>query len=250
MSDNSAVPDRSNSSDEARKAGQINPEERKLLATAAAILAVGAAIVQIAGTNGESPARSITLAALTVAVGVPLLVCASRLAHARHKQIRVSILLAAGLVTAAGLTGGTAGYLIAHAGAPGQPTTGAPPRGSRSTGTTAAPSSSSPDPSPKPRPTPATGLHKEITDNENGTPVFGSAEGSAVNQDELIPFDRHVLVKCWAANKAGMTSINAFYLVETAPWSGTYAPANTFANGDPVGQPGSTTIDPAVPECH
>jgi hypothetical protein len=67
---------------------------------------------------------------------------------------------------------------------------------------------------------------------------------------EVIPFDTYVRVRCWVENQSAMTSVNAFYLIETAPWGGDYASANTFANGDPVGQPGSTTIDPAIPKCN
>jgi len=252
MSQNSALPENGTAAagrhqaHKTRKDGQVSPADRKLLGTASAILTVGAAVVQVAGTNGESPARSITLAALTVAIGTLLLLGVTRLAHAWHKHISVSVLLAAGLMTMAGLTGGTAGYLIAHASRPGPPGSGArqQPGPSRNTGT-AQPGHSPADPSPRP----AT-LYPEITDNENGTPVFGSAQGRAVTHDESIPFDRRVLVKCWAPNESAMTSVNAFYLVETAPWSGDYAPADTFADGDPVGQSGSTTIDPAVPECH
>lgn len=250
MTEHTAVAESENAGNEPRKASKISPKDRKLLGTAAATLAVGAAIVQIAGTNGESPVRSITLAAVTIAVGTPLLLGIARLAHARNKPITVSILLAAGLMTTAVLVGGTAGYLIAHASRAGQPTPGTPlPGPSRNSATpTASPSAT--DTSPLLRPTPTSRLYPEITDNETGTPVFANDLGDAVTQDESIPFDRHILVKCWAPNKSTMSSINAFYLVETAPWSGDYAPANTFANGDPVGQPGSTTIDPAVPECH
>jgi hypothetical protein len=79
--------------------------------------------------------------------------------------------------------------------------------------------------------------------------VFSNAQGGAVSQDERIPYDIHVDVKCWVPNESSMSSVNAFYLIETVPWRGDYAPANTFANGDPVGQPGSTAIDAAVPEC-
>ena len=92
-------------------------------------------------------------------------------------------------------------------------------------------------------------LFAEWTDNHLGTKVFADPEGDAVAANQLIPFDTEVQVKCWADNKSEMGSINAFYLVETNPWANRYAPANTFANGDPIGQPGSTAIDPAVPHC-
>jgi hypothetical protein len=69
--------------------------------------------------------------------------------------------------------------------------------------------------------------------------------GSAVTSGPVaIPFETHVMVKCWARNESGMGSINAFYLVETPPWAGEYAPANTFLNADTTG-----SLDPDVPQC-
>lgn len=92
-------------------------------------------------------------------------------------------------------------------------------------------------------------LYLEITDNHAGTPVFGDPSGGAASSNSNIDYDTAVQVACWAPNTSQMSSINAFYLIETAPWKGDYAPADTFANGDPVGQPGGTVIDPNVPEC-
>jgi hypothetical protein len=48
-----------------------------------------------------------------------------------------------------------------------------------------------------------------------------------------------------------MGSVNAFYdVVEPNPYVNVWAPADTFANGDPEGISGGThTIDAAVPEC-
>jgi hypothetical protein len=53
-------------------------------------------------------------------------------------------------------------------------------------------------------------------------------------------------VECWAPNESGVGSINVFYLVETAPWAGEYAPANTFLNAN---APGDGALDPDVPKC-
>lgn len=98
-------------------------------------------------------------------------------------------------------------------------------------------------------PGPSGGFILEVTDNPIGTPVFSDPKGDAVSGSERIPFDTPVEVKCWAPNISSMGSVNVFYLLETAPWTGEYASANTFANGDPIGQSHSTSIDPTVPEC-
>jgi hypothetical protein len=248
MSEDTAAPEVRSSGETGDGHSRFSPAEWKLLGAAGGVLATAAAIVQIAGTNGESPARSITLAAVTIGFGIPLLVGVTRLVNARHHKINISALLAAGVVIATGLAGGTAGYLIAVTGEAGRPAS-APKPPAPATSPVTAGSAGPATSSPSPRPAPTRGFHIEITDNEQGTPVFSNPGGAAVAQNGIIPFNRRVLVKCWTPNESTMSSVNAFYLIETPPWSGDYAPANTFANGDPVGQPGSTTIDPAVPEC-
>lgn len=90
-------------------------------------------------------------------------------------------------------------------------------------------------------------LHREIVGNPIGTVVFTNPQGGAT--DGFIPFGQDVQVKCWAQNESGIASINEFYRIVTAPWTGDYAPANTFTNGGPLGAAGSADIDPAVPEC-
>jgi hypothetical protein len=91
----------------------------------------------------------------------------------------------------------------------------------------------------------------EIADNHRGTQLFGSPEGAAVADGVPgeIEYGARVLVRCYVPNRSDMSSINDFYLI-VAPEDlrGTYAPANTFANGGPMG-PNSETIDPRVPEC-
>jgi hypothetical protein len=88
-------------------------------------------------------------------------------------------------------------------------------------------------------------LYWELTDNHLGTDVFSDPMGDAVTAgQEFIPYHTNVRVKCWAPNESGMGSINVFYLVETPPWAGEYAPANTFLNADTSG-----SLDPDVPEC-
>jgi hypothetical protein len=88
-------------------------------------------------------------------------------------------------------------------------------------------------------------LYTEVTDNHLGSDVFKDTMGDAVTGGPVsIPYGRQVLVKCWAPNESGMGSINAFYLIETKPWVGDYAPANTFLNAGTTG-----ALDPDFPEC-
>jgi hypothetical protein len=109
-------------------------------------------------------------------------------------------------------------------------------------------SATTPAVSPPPSPTRSSAagtLHKEETYNHLGTEVFRNPMGSAIADGPVsIPFATQVWVKCWTPNESGMTSINAFYLVETSPWAGDYAPANTFLNADTSG-----ALDPRVPKC-
>ena len=88
-------------------------------------------------------------------------------------------------------------------------------------------------------------LYREETYNHLGTKVFSNPEGyAAISGPASIPFGTWVKVKCWAPNESAMGSINAFYLVETSPWTGDYAPADTFLNADTSG-----SLDPNVPKC-
>jgi hypothetical protein len=91
-------------------------------------------------------------------------------------------------------------------------------------------------------------VHKETTANRRGVPTFRDTSGSASSAGS-IPYGTEVDVSCVAPNNSGMSSINAFYRIETGRWRRTYAPANTFANGDPLGTVGTHDIDPAVPPC-
>lgn len=94
---------------------------------------------------------------------------------------------------------------------------------------------------------PHIGPISEIADNHQGVPLFSDPKGTSTGL--RIPYGTHVDVLCVATNQSGMASINAFYLINTKPWIGLYAPANTFANGDSLDGPGSTALDPKVPLC-
>jgi hypothetical protein len=86
-------------------------------------------------------------------------------------------------------------------------------------------------------------------DNYNGILVFADPEGRPASEAR-IPFGTAVQVVCETPNVSGMTSVNAFYRLETPQWTGLYAPANTFTNGAQLGQ--ATAADPldrAVPRC-
>lgn len=99
-----------------------------------------------------------------------------------------------------------------------------------------------------PAPSAASHRHPEIAGNHKGVRTFADPDGT-VSTVGAIPFGTTVDVSCVAPNQSGMGSINAFYRVETEPWRGTYAPANTFTNGDELGTAGTHDLDPAVPPC-
>ncbi|MDX8149518.1 hypothetical protein SK854_45865 [Lentzea sp. BCCO 10_0061] len=120
------------------------------------------------------------------------------------------------------------------------PTTPTPTSAPTATTTTASLSTVSP---------PALATFKEVGGNRLGVQTFISTRGHVADNKPLIYFGDEVQVRCWAANKSGMPSINRFYLITGGIWDGLYAPANTFLNGAPPEDPGSTQIDPAVPPC-
>jgi hypothetical protein len=145
----------------------------------------------------------------------------------------VGVIVAASIAIAASLGGHPGGPPVPDP-VSNSPSVSASPSGHPTVSRTAPPSTGPPGK-----------LHKELTDNHLGTPVFSDPMGDAVTGGpERIPYGTQVLVKCWAPNESGMGSINAFYLVETRPWAGEYAPANTFLNADTAG-----TLDPDVPKC-
>lgn len=90
----------------------------------------------------------------------------------------------------------------------------------------------------------------ERSDNHLGVAVFSSPEGAPTpsNVPARIPYGTRVQVGCVAPNESGMSSVNAFYLVEGGKWDGMFAVADSFANGGPMG-PNPDNIDHRVPDC-
>jgi hypothetical protein len=153
--------------------------------------------------------------------------------------------IGAGAVVVAAVIGATVNLWGSHGG--GSPVESNTPSTS-STGSVTSPAASDSATSiarPVVRPKPSGKLYTEETYNHLGTDVFSDPAGAAVSSGPaFIPFGTNVLVKCYAPNESTMTSINDFYLVETSPWKGEYAPANTFLNADTTG-----SLDPKVPKC-
>jgi hypothetical protein len=155
--------------------------------------------------------------------------------------IAVALIGAVGAIAAAVLPGRTDGNATPPSATPTSST--APVRAPSSSASTA----TGPAPAPSVSvPAKASGqLHWEETYNHLGTDVFSNNYGDAVVSGAgSMPFGTWVQVRCWAPNDSGMGSINVFYLIETSPWKGDYAPANTFLNADTSGD-----LDPKVPEC-
>lgn len=270
-----------------RKVWQLTPKQKGLLAAAEALPGVANAIAQLAVKSGESPARSVWVAAATLALGVPALVMVTRFIERRKPEIRINIFLAGLLLLLTVIAGGAAGYAISrpsnpHAAPvrpapvrPVPPVSAMPSAGSPSRGASIPPASasatpvrpvprvsvtpsagspsrvsptSSASPTPtSPGPSPLPGPHTEITDNHSGTPVFSDPQGSAVAHVKPIHYHTRVSVKCRVSN--GSSTTKALYLLNTAPWIGLYAPSYDFVNADSAGHPGSAAIDRAVPRC-
>lgn len=93
---------------------------------------------------------------------------------------------------------------------------------------------------------------EELADNRNGVPVFSDNAGSAFEngKPDRIAYGVGVLVDCYAPNRSGMGSINAFYHVAESggQWDGGFIPANTMDNGAGLG-PNAVTLDPRVQQC-
>lgn len=88
----------------------------------------------------------------------------------------------------------------------------------------------------------------EYADWGGGVQVYADNRGTASNLD-AIPFDQAIEASCVAPNNSGIRSINAFYLIGSGPWKGTYASANEFTNGGPPETASDPSIDRRVPSC-
>lgn len=159
--------------------------------------------------------------------------------------VKAAIVTASGTVIAALI----AAFALSGGHSPSSTGSATPPHTPLTQGLTSTASTSPAEDPTTPATAQANALFSETTDNHAGTRVYSDPEGDSVQSNGLIPFDTVVQVKCWAKNLSSMGSVNAFYLIETTPWTGDYAPAGTFANGDPIGKPGGTEIDPAVTQC-
>jgi hypothetical protein len=81
-----------------------------------------------------------------------------------------------------------------------------------------------------------------------GIAVYANTAASSTDLP-VIGFNQAVVVKCVAPNESGIQTINAFYLIDSGIWKGTYASANEFTNGGPKGDAADPNLDPAVPPC-
>ena len=147
------------------------------------------------------------------------------------KATRVALIGAGGLVLASAI--GITPALLDSGSGPGASQAPAPGHGS-------APTSAGPLAAGK--------TWSETADNRRGIATYSNTSGTTSGKPP-IPYSTTVDVSCYAPNNSGMGSINDFYLIADGQWEGDYAPANTFANGDPLGVPGGADIDPHVPPC-
>jgi hypothetical protein len=88
----------------------------------------------------------------------------------------------------------------------------------------------------------------EYADWANGVNVYANNQAATSNV-RVIPFNQQVEVSCVAPNDSGIESINAFYLIVSGPWTGTYASANEFTNGGARESAADPAIDPRVRSC-
>lgn len=89
----------------------------------------------------------------------------------------------------------------------------------------------------------------EVAGNRNGSKLFADPSATPAAGGGVLPYLTQVRVTCKAPNGSQLRNTTHFYRIWSRPWRGLYAPADTFANGDPIGTPGPTVVDPAVPDC-
>jgi len=218
-----------------QRAWALGAAERRALVLVAGLVTVACALGPFVSPYTRSGASAFAVSVGISLLGAAIIIAVIKLVLNRNRKLTVLLLPAVLVIAAAGAVGGGIGYLISR---PGRAVV------------------TSPAPTRRQSPSPSAGSSRpvagrtftEIADNRNGVPVFAGPDGSSANASR-IPFATKVQVSCHAPNESGMTSVNAFYLIKTPPWRNLYAPADTFANGDPVGEAGSANIDPAVPAC-
>ena len=93
-----------------------------------------------------------------------------------------------------------------------------------------------------------TGTVTEYADWAYGVNVYTN-NMAATSNVSVIPFNQQVEVSCVAPNYSGISSINAFYLIASGPWKGTYASANEFTNGGARESAADPDIDLRVRPC-
>jgi hypothetical protein len=85
---------------------------------------------------------------------------------------------------------------------------------------------------------------------KDGAPLFSNTRGAQADGGARIPYGDWVDVSCFAPGSTGTASRNVLYLIADGRWSGDYAPASTFTNGDPLDVPNSYhDVDSRVPSC-
>lgn len=145
--------------------------------------------------------------------------------------------------------------------ASGQQTRSSGGTGSIRTGTGSSPGGSgsggvptNPEPSLRTSPASSTSsappVYTEEAYNKNGVPTFKDHH-NASGPGPDIPFQTTVVVVCKVYDPSipSVVPSGYWYEITTAPWTGLYAAANTFLNGDPAGGPYTHNYDPKVPDC-
>lgn len=230
----------------AGKAFELDAVWKKAVAGFGALVALMSGIAVFTAPFAKNGSTLIWSTVAVLAAGVLLTVLFLAVHTYRKHPITVTVGMVAfaAIVVVAALVGvAYASWHHVTVAVPLDPQTTSPPSPKQSS---LAPTATATMPSPSSTTTART--YAEIADNHRGIPVFANDQGAASNAPS-IPFGTPVQVLCWAPNDSGMSSINSFYLIADGTWAGTYASANTFANGDSLGGAGSTAIDPAVPKC-
>lgn len=142
------------------------------------------------------------------------------------------------------------------------PPAGPAPRPTQTTRPTAAPPASTPTPlatvTPAPPPPPSTptpappppSAHAEQASVHHSVPTFANYH-NASGPGPAIPASTWVQVTCKVYDPTIVSASpdGYWYRIASSPWTGLYAVANTFMNGDPPSGPYTHNTDYAVPNC-